>query len=40
VRGLLATGVDKLVLPLMGGHRLERLDRLVSTLEPLTAQYA
>ena len=40
MRGLLDTGVDKLVFPLMGSHRLERLDQLVSTLEPLTTQHA
>lgn len=38
LRALLATGVDGLIFPLMGGGRLERLEVLSSELMPAVAQ--
>jgi alkanesulfonate monooxygenase SsuD/methylene tetrahydromethanopterin reductase-like flavin-dependent oxidoreductase (luciferase family) len=37
VRGLLGTGVDQLIFPLMGSNRLARLDLLTRHIAPLTA---
>jgi 5,10-methylenetetrahydromethanopterin reductase len=36
LQGLLQTGVDRLIFPLMGGNRLERLDVLMNYAEPAT----
>jgi 5,10-methylenetetrahydromethanopterin reductase len=36
LQGLLRTGVDRLIFPLMGGNRLERLDVLMKYAEPAT----
>jgi 5,10-methylenetetrahydromethanopterin reductase len=34
LQGLLRTGVDRLIFPLMGGNRLDRLDGLMKDIEP------